>query len=65
MNPKTPQPSTLNPNPYPETLTRNSGVRDIQALVAPKPPQGVLLRGHAGLVINKLSLEADGIGEVV
>ena len=24
------------------------------ALVAPKPPQGVLVRGHAGLVINKL-----------
>ena len=28
-------------------------VRD-RALVAPKPHQGVLVRGHAGLVINKL-----------
>ena len=28
--------------------------RECQALVAPKPP-GVLVRGHAGLVINKLS----------
>ena len=25
------------------------------ALVAPKTPQGVLVRGHAGIVINKLS----------
>ena len=31
-------------------------MRELQALVAPKPPQGVLVRGHAGLVINKLSL---------
>jgi len=29
-------------------------VRKIQALVAPKPPQGVLLLGQASLVINKL-----------
>ena len=32
-------------------------VRELQALVAPKPPQGVLVRGHAGLVINKLFLQ--------
>ena len=30
--------------------------RDLQALVAPTPPQGVLACVHAGLVINKLSL---------
>jgi len=30
-------------------------VRELQALVAPKPPQGVLVRGHAGRVIDKLS----------
>jgi len=30
-------------------------VRELQALVAPKPPQEVSLRGHAGLVINQLS----------
>jgi len=29
-------------------------VRELQALVAPKPPQGVLVRGQAGLVISKL-----------
>jgi len=28
-------------------------VRELQALVAPKPPQGVLVHGHAGRVINK------------
>jgi len=26
-------------------------------MIAPKPPQGVLVSGHAGLVINKLSLD--------
>jgi len=31
-------------------------VRELQALVAPKAPHGVLVRGHAGLVITKLSL---------
>jgi len=30
-------------------------VRELQALVAPKTPQVVLVRGHAGLVINKPS----------
>ena len=30
-------------------------VRELQALVAPKPLQGVLVRGHAGLVVNKFS----------
>ena len=35
-------------------------MRELQALVAPKLPQGVLVRGHAGLVINKLSLWAVG-----
>ena len=30
-------------------------MRELQALVAPKSPQGVLGRGRAGLVINKLS----------
>ena len=29
--------------------------RELQALVAPKPPRGVLVRGHAGLIINELS----------
>jgi len=33
-------------------------VRELQALVAPKPPWGVLVRGHAGLVINKFSQRA-------
>ena len=33
-------------------------MRELQALVAPKPPQGVLVRGHAGLVINKFSQSA-------
>ena len=36
-------------------------VRESQALVAPNPPQGVSVRGQAGLVINKLSL----LGEYV
>jgi len=30
-------------------------MREHQALVAPKPPQGVLVRGQAGFEINKLS----------
>ena len=30
-------------------------VRELQALVIPKLPQGVSVRGHAGLVTNKLS----------
>ena len=30
-------------------------MRDLQTLVAHNPPQGVLVRGPAGLVINKLS----------
>ena len=30
-------------------------VGDLQVLVASKPPQGVLVRGQAGLVINELS----------
>ena len=33
-------------------------MRDVQAQVAPKPPQGILVRGHAGLVIHKLSENA-------
>ena len=33
-----------------------------QALVAPKTPQGVLVRGHAGLVINEVSQRDKGIG---
>jgi hypothetical protein len=32
-----------------------STLSELQALVAPKLPQGVLARGHAGLIINKLS----------
>jgi hypothetical protein len=32
-------------------------VRELQILVDQKPPQGVLERGHAGLVINKHSQE--------
>jgi len=35
-------------------------VRELQALGAPKTPQGVLVRGHAGRVINKLSFRAPG-----
>ena len=30
-------------------------MRELQVLVAPKPQQGVLVRGHAGLVVKKLS----------
>ena len=30
-------------------------MRELQALVAPNPPQGFLKRGQAGLVINKLT----------
>ena len=40
------------------SLTRNGrakkSVEGPKTLVAPKPPQGVLVRGHAGFVINKL-----------
>ena len=32
-------------------------VRELKALVAPKPPQEVSVRGHDGLVINKLSAD--------
>jgi len=38
-------------------------VGELQALVAPKPPQGVLVRGHAGLVINKLSSGVEALGD--
>ena len=31
-------------------------MRELQALVAPKHPQGVSVRGHAGLVINRHSI---------
>ena len=41
------------PSPF---YNNGYSVRELQALVAPKPPQGVLVRGHAGLVINTLSL---------
>ena len=34
-------------------------MRELQALAAPNPPQGVLVCGHAGLVINTLSLETE------
>ena len=37
-------------------------VRKLQALVAPKPPQGVLVCGHAGRVMNKLSGDLKGCG---
>jgi hypothetical protein len=37
-------------------------VRELQILVDQQTPQGVLERGHAGLVINKLSLAGDGGG---
>jgi len=42
---------------------RNYGycVRELQALVAPKTPQGLLVRGHAGLVINQLSCRNEGL----
>jgi len=36
-------------------------VRELQALVAPNPPQGVLKRGHADLAINKLSSMNDSL----
>ena len=39
-------------------------VRELQALVAPKPLQGVLVRGHAGLVINELSLQRASKGDL-
>ena len=29
-------------------------MRELQALVAPKPPQEVLVRGHPGLAIDEL-----------
>ena len=35
-------------------------VRELKALVSPKPLLGVEVRGHAGLVINRLSLGAYG-----
>jgi len=38
-------------------------VREYQALVSPKPPQGVLVRGHSGPVINKLSLMWGQVGD--
>ena len=37
-------------------------MRKLQALVAPKPPQGVIVRGHAGLVIDKLSFTDNALG---
>ena len=40
----------------PATANKGGCVRELQAPIAPKPPQGVLVRGHDGLVINKLSL---------
>ena len=36
-----------------KAVSRKPGLN--RALVAPKPPQGVLVCGHAGLVMNKLS----------
>ena len=36
-------------------------MREVQALVAPNPPQQVLARGQAGLVTNKLSPNFDDI----
>ena len=41
------------------------GAREFQTLVAPKPQQGVLVRGHAGLVINKLSARWRVVGSRV
>ena len=40
----------------PEPPFYNNGycVRELQALVSPKPPQRVLVRGYAGLVVNQL-----------
>ena len=38
-------------------------MREVRALVAPKPPQGVSVRGHAGREINKLSV-SDANGDV-
>ena len=38
-------------------------LRERQALVVPKPSQGVLVRGHAGLEINNLSPDGSyGLG---
>ena len=37
-------------------------MRELKTLVAPNPPQGVLVRGHAGFVINKLLLFRRGGG---
>ena len=38
-------------------------MRELQALVAPKTPQRVLVRGHAGRVINTLSLGKESLVE--
>jgi len=32
-----------------------TGVRELQALLAPRTPQGVLVRGHGGRVISTFS----------
>ena len=64
-SPLTPRPPPFTPRPWPMLFTHhplafyNNGwcVRKLKTLVAPKP-QGVLVRGHAGLVINKISLGA-------
>ena len=44
--------------PQPSTLCLDLCVGETQILVAQVPPQGVLIREHAGPVINKLSLLA-------
>jgi len=63
LNPKPSQSAGLvinNLSPHlvfapPSPFFNNGCVRELQALLATNPPQGVLVRGQAGLVINKLS----------
>ena len=38
-------------------------MRELQALVAPKPPQGILVRGQAGLLINNQKYGREEHGE--
>ena len=43
------------PSPSPLGLPSGGSGSQPGQVVAPKPPQGVLVRGHAGRVINELS----------
>ena len=43
--------------PYCLRSTTTGGACELQALVAPNPPQVVLVRGQAGLVLDELSYQ--------